>query len=209
MKKIAITQRLIDTQSYFEWRDCLDIRWGKLLAELDFIPILLPIEYDYKKIFQELHIDGVIFSGGNDLVRFSNNELSKKRDTFEKEILKYSILNKIPVLGVCRGIQLIGDYFGAALTQVPGHVGTKHELDINLLSKYANLLINLGEVNSFHNYAIETIPDNFIISAKSRDGVIEAIEHSTEKIFGIMWHSERVDPFDQSEKQLIKEFFND
>jgi len=209
MKKIAITQRLIETQGYFEWRECLDVRWGKLFLELDFVPVILPLEYDFKKMFKELHIEGLLLSGGNDLFQFSENDLSKKRDAFEKELLAFSISEKIPVLGVCRGMQLIGDYFGSTFTSVKGHAGTKHDLKINATSRYAHLLKQISTVNSYHNYAIKLPPESFLISATAQDDVIEAFEHKIEKILGVMWHSERVDPFDNNEIQLIKEFFND
>ena len=66
MKIIAITQRLISNQSYFEIREALDIKWGKLLKKSNFIPIILPIEFGYKKYFESIKIDGIILTGGND-----------------------------------------------------------------------------------------------------------------------------------------------
>lgn len=209
MKKIAITQRLISENEHGEIRECLDIRWGNLLMELNMIPIILPINYDFKKIIEECGIDGVILSGGNDLSKFSENMLSAKRDRFEKEILEYSILNKIPILGVCRGMQLIGDYFGATFQKVIHHVGTQHPLQINQESKYAFYLNQIEQVNSYHNYAIDSAVQNMLTVATTMDGDIEAIEHFSERVLGIMWHSERNLPFVQAELDLINAFFND
>lgn len=209
MKKIAITQRLISENEHGEIRECLDVQWGNLLSEMNMIPIVLPINYDFKKIIEECDVDGVILSGGNDLSTLSDNTLSVKRDHFEKEILEYSISHKIPVLGVCRGMQLIGDFFGTTFQKVMHHVGTQHVLKINQESKYVHYLNQIEQVNSYHNYTIDSAIQNMLIAATTIDGDIEAIEHLSERVLGVMWHSERNLPFVQAELNLIKAFFND
>ena len=60
MKKILITQRLSLNKSYFEIREAFDIKWGALFKKLNFLPIILPIEFDYKKYFNSINIDGII-----------------------------------------------------------------------------------------------------------------------------------------------------
>ena len=67
--------------------------------------------------------------------------------------------------------------------------------------------MNLKKVNSFHNYCIYEFGDDLLVSAKSEDNSIEAIEHRKYKIFAQMWHSEREEPFVKAELELIKEFF--
>ena len=208
MKKIAITQRLILNESYYERRETLDTQWGLLLNELDFLPIILPIESNYKSYFEAIKIDGIILTGGNDLNSINPNTLSYQRDIFEKEIIEYGIDNNIPILGICRGMQIIADFFNASFNKVNNQVNIKHSLVVNQKSRYSKELNRLKEVNSFHNYAVEKIGDEFIISARDNSGVIKAIEHKEYKIFGQMWHSEREEPFNSSELELIKSFFN-
>ena len=207
MKKIAITQRLIENVSYFEIRDALDIRWGKLFSNLGYLPILLPTDYNFKQYFEAFDINGIILSGGNDLSSILPDELSKKRDAFEKELIKYAIKIDIPVLGICRGMLVIAEYFNGEFKKVDGHVGINHNILISDKSKFNHDLKNIGDVNSYHNYSVEKISNDFIISAKSEDGVIEAIEHKKYKIFGQMWHSERQDPFNENELNIIKKLF--
>ena len=126
MKKIAITQRLIENETYYEVRETLDINYCKLVRACGFLPIVLPYETDFEEYFKELGVDGVLLTGGNDLDSCSSSNLSKKRDIYEKNLLEYCILNNIPVFGICRGMQLIAQYFGSSLKKVNGEVNTRH-----------------------------------------------------------------------------------
>lgn len=209
MKKIAVTQRLILNESYYELREALDINWGVLFEKLDILPIVLPIEYNFEIYFKSLNIDGIILTGGNDLNIVNEDKVSKKRDIFEKKLLKYAIENNIPVFGFCRGMQVIADFFGADFKEVRNQIAIKHELKINCNSKYFTYLNKIEKVNSFHNYSINNISNDILISATNEDGIIKAIEHKKYKIFAQMWHSERENPINEKELNLIKEFFND
>ncbi len=207
MKRIALTQRLLLNQNYFEEREALDIKWGALFKKLNFLPIILPIQFDYKKYFNSIKIDGIILSGGNDLNIIHKNSLSFRRDRFEKKIINYAIKKNIPVFGMCRGMEIIADYFGANFKKVKGQVGIRHKLKVNKNSKYFKELKKISSVNSFHNYAIDNLPKNLIISATNEKGMIKAMEHDRYKIFGQMWHSERENLFDKNQINLIKKFF--
>lgn len=209
MKKIAITQRLYINENYFELRETLDTQWGAICSELNFLPIILPIEKDFMEYFDAIKIDGIILTGGNDLNSLNKDSVSLKRDIFEKKLIKYSVENKIPIFGVCRGMQIIGEYFGASFKKVQNETGIRHNLKVNDQSKYFNELKKLRNVNSFHNYAIDVLPENFLISATSENGIIKSIEHCNHKIFCQMWHSEREERFDKNQIDLIKSFFTD
>ena len=207
LKKIAISQRLILNNSYYELRAGLDVKWGVLFKDLNFIPLIIPYDYDFELFASHFDIDGILLSGGNDLSVVSNRELDKKRDELESKILSFAINNNIPVFALCRGMQFIAHYFGSSLKKVQGHIGTMHKLKINEESKYAKLLSKLNEVNSYHNIAVDKLSKDFIVSAYSFDGTIKAIEHKNLNIFAVMWHSERQEPFNKFEMDLIKEHF--
>lgn len=209
MKRIAITQRLIENDAYHEIRESLDINYCNLIYDCGFIPIVLPFEVDFKSYFKELSITGVILSGGNDLNIVSTNELSLKRDAYELKLLDYCINNEIPIYGICRGMQVIAHYFGSKLAKVENQVNINHSLSCNPLSKYYSYLNEIDQVNSFHDFGISLLSKNLKISATDLKGNIKAIEHTRHKVFAQMWHSERRIPFNHNEKQLIKEFFND
>ncbi|SCG81933.1 putative glutamine amidotransferase-like protein yvdE [Proteiniborus sp. DW1] len=207
MKKIAITQRIVENSNYFEIRDCLDVQWASLLRKAGVLPIILPSQYDFNIYFNELEIDGIIFSGGNDLSIYSGSKIDKERDKLEERIIKYAIEKSMPVLGICRGMQFMGHYFGMRLKKVNNHVGQRHEIIINKRSKYYYDLKGINQVNSYHNYGFEEITDEFIASAVSKDGIIEAMEHKYYKIFLQMWHPERQRPFCDNYIGFIKKYF--
>ena len=137
----------------------------------------------------------------------NQNNLSLKRDGFEKKIIQYAIKKNIPIYGMCRGMQIIAEHFGASFKKVKGQVATRHSLIVNKKSKYFKELNRISTVNSFHNYAIDSLPKNMMASATNENGIIKAMEHKKYKIFGQMWHSERENFFDKNQTILIKKFF--
>lgn len=207
MKKIALTQRLISNDSYFETRETLDIRWGHLFKELGFLPIVLPYGIDFKSYFKYIDIDGVILTGGNDLSSLNNSNLSVLRDEFERNLIEYAISRQLPIFGVCRGMQIIGEFFNCSLKPIENHVGIYHSLVTNKESKYSSQLEKIDKVNAYHNYSLDNITDDILISATDKENVVKAIEHKHYKIFGQMWHIERENPFRKTEMNLIKKFF--
>lgn len=191
MKKIAVTQRLVKNTSYYEIREALDINWGALLDTLGFEPVILPLRYDFKKT----PFDGLILTGGNDLSVISGDATDKLRDDFEKSLLDYCIARNMPVLGICRGMQMINFYFGGTLKKVENHAGTKHFLDTGI------------EVNSYHGYAVDAPGRGLQVIARSNDGVIEIMRHEKHNIYAQMAHPERCVPFNEHDVKFIKNFF--
>jgi putative glutamine amidotransferase len=209
MRKIAVTQRLILNDNYYELREALDVKWGELFKELDFLPIILPFEYNFEQYFKTIKINGIVLTGGNDLNSLNPSDESKQRDDFEFKLIKYGIENNIPILGVCRGMQIIVRYFKYEFKKITNQVAIKHKLIVNNKSIYKQYLDKIDMVNAYHNYAVELINDEFIISAWNEDKtIIKAIEHKKYRIFGQMWHSEREEPFNKNELDLIRIFFD-
>ncbi len=196
MKKIAITQRIYKFQDYSEERECLDINWIRLFKELNFIPVILSCEINFKN----LNFSGVVLSGGNTLNSIKKCPYAEKRDFFEKKLIEYCITNSIPVFGVCRGMQILAEYFGSDFKEVKNHTAQYHPIIGNFKS--------LKRVNSYHDYSINNLSGEFDIVAKSEDGNIEAIKHKKYKIFAQMWHPERETPFIKEELNVIEGFLN-
>lgn len=208
MTQIAITQRLAYHQEIDETREELDIRWHELLKKAQLSPLVLSASGPSPKEYLEQYsITGVIFSGGNDLSSLSDCPLSKTRDKFEKGLLSEAILKNIPVLGVCRGAQLIADYFGSEFTTIKNHVRTNHNIKFCKSLKWLKDFSDKS-VNSYHNYAIQNLSKELILSASTEDECIEAFEHTDHKIAGIMWHPERNNVFDNEELKFLKSFFD-
>ena len=86
-------------------------------------------------------------------------------------------------------------------------MGLKQSLIFNQNSKYVHNLRKIPKINSFHNYSINNLGKNLLVSAKNNKGTIKAIEHEKYRIFGQMWHSEREHKFYSEDITLIQDFF--
>lgn len=200
MKRILISQRLDAVPGRDEERDALDVRWAQLLFSLGFLPIpvcsALAGQPDY---LAQLQPDAIVLSGGNNIGQAS------ARDTLETQLLDYAKAQQLPVLGVCRGMQMLNHYLGGSLVTVNGHVATRHALQGAWAQQYG-----YQQVNSYHNQAITraTLAAELDVLATSSDGVIEAVQHSDLPWLGIMWHPEREAHLQSADQQLLSQHFN-
>lgn len=203
--KIGISSRIVKSTNYNEKRDAISHDWPPFLEKINSNMVFIPNTLTHVEDFlNDFCINAIILSGGDDI----GDDL--ERDVTEKKILDFAIKNKIPLFGVCRGMQVINKYFGGYLEKnyTSFHVGTPH--DVDLINQNLKLKLNKNSlmVNSFHNNIITTSTlgkelEPFAITKK--DQTIEGFFHKTLPIVGVMWHPER-DP--THENQLIlKEVF--
>ena len=129
MKRIGITQRIDFIKEYGEIRNTLDIKWGELLESIDLLAIPLSININFSLI-DELNLNGIILTGGNDLSSQSKNDYSILRDKHEYDCIRYALKNSLPVFGACRGMQIIAEYFGSTFSKVQNHVASRHKIEI-------------------------------------------------------------------------------
>ena len=207
MKRIGITQRVEVVPTYGERRDCLDQRWTQLALELDLLPVPLPNLLGRKTpdVLDSLELDAIVLSGGNSIgvQGYTGGDVAVERDEHESALLTFALSRKIPTLGVCRGLQMINAYFGGNLSPVDGHVATRHPLQVPAGAPDHDLL---RSVNSYHNLAIARadLAEVLIPLALDHQGNVEALRHKDARLFGIMWHPEREDPFDSSDLSLLQ-----
>ena len=109
MRNIGITQRIHFIKEYNEYRDELDQNWSNLFGNIGILQIILPNNSELIKsgAIDCLNLSGVILSGGEFEENNENNVGLKNRNEFENNLRSYCIDNKIPILGVCRGMQNI------------------------------------------------------------------------------------------------------
>lgn len=210
MTRIGLTQRVVEVPDYGERRDCLDQAWTTLLEGMGFDPVPLPNRIDaVEGYLDRLSLDGVILTSGNDLTTVDNPSVpAPERDEFETEVLEYAIERTIPVLGVCRGLELLNEYFGGTLSPVEGHVATEHPLTFED-SDLEDIHTIDATVNSYHDYGITSpgLADVLHSLAVAPDDTVEFARHDDYPLWGIMWHPERDLPRSSLDRTLLDHVF--
>ena len=199
---VFFSQRVDVIPSYQERRDCIDQRLVIFLRECGYLPVALPnvkeLLHDYFKLFLPR---AIVLTGGNSLKKYGGN--APERDITDNYLIEKSIENDIPLIGICRGMQSILDYFGEELVNIKGHVATRH--NIRSISKTSPCFNR--EINSYHNQGLYEVKNkDLTVLATSEDGVIKAVIHRKKPIMGIMWHPEREITFSLQDKNLFRDF---
>ena len=201
MKLIGITQRIIEVSEVNEQRDSLDHRLIELVLSLSMLPIPIPNKLITRENstkdqliawLTKINLSGIILSGGEDLGK------NLDRDNLEFGILNWAKSQAVPVLGICRGMQIMGSWAGIELVEIPNHIKTRHQLNGNIQQ----------DVNSFHNFSLKDCPIGFTVMAESSDRAIEAIRHTLLPWEGWMWHPEREIPYSKVDIERIRNLFD-
>lgn len=179
-----------------EIRDGLDAAWWRFLGVAvpgsDYLP-LPNIGTDISVILKSGIFSGFVLSGGDDWGVFP------ERDATEEAIFNYARSQKRPILGVCRGAQVINRLLGGSLVAVAGHAGTRHEV-----SSESN---HLRTVNSYHNFGISQLAKGLLPLAKDDAGHTESFQSQDGLVAGIMWHPEREPVGDALDIELFAAMF--
>ena len=219
--------------------DKTQIHYIRAIQKAGGIPITLPCleDFDVKTIERQIElIDGLLIQGGVDVSPSLYNEKPKpelditdiQSDNFIIELIKQAKEKKIPIFGICKGIQILNVAYGGNLYQDLKYAGIdsnshrqdakticnyKHTVNVEKDSLLSKIIPNKEKlyVNSFHHQAVKDIGKGFIVDAKSDDGIIEAMHLDDENqwVFAVQWHPEqqvRVDDvFMPLFTELIKE----
>lgn len=203
---VAITQRIDRVDARNELRDSLDQRMVQWLSQAGVLSVPVsnalvnsnnPSKVSEQPALQNwletVQPNALVLSGGNDIGEYL------QRDVTEGYLLSWAKSKKIPVLGICRGLQMIAVWTGGSLIKVEAHAGVRHVL--KAVTKNEDWP---AHVNSFHNWGLESCPEGFDVMAQAEDGSIEAIRHSVLPWEGWMWHPEREAPFNQIDQMRFR-----
>lgn len=195
--KIAIIQRFKYDESkdgiYYVTNDNV-----KMFSDngITLVPVIDTKEID--RIVKEC--DGLCVPGGVDINPKLYNEENNGSETFYDFIdeLDYAYIDAFhkankPILGICRGHQIINVFFGGTLYQdIKDHRNCWHEVDVEQ-DGYINKIYNCEKlkVNSWHHQAVKDVAANFKVVARSLDGYVEAMQY--ENIYTVQWHPEMYD----------------
>ena len=200
---VGISLRIMESTDYNERRDALSQDWSKFFEKLGINPLLIPNAIkNISSFLEDMQVQGLFLSGGDNI---GDNP---DRDETEQKIINYCLEKKIPLIGICRGMQVINTFFGGTIETLENskHVGHPHFVSLN--KNVAGFLHSDElQVNSFHNNIIKqkNLGKNLEPFATANDNTIEGFYHTELPVFGVMWHPERT-PNDGNE-QIIRKIF--
>jgi putative glutamine amidotransferase len=205
MVRIGITTSDTNFQNYPSWIDGEGVE-------------VILLSYQEENLVDILKCDGVLLTGGVDIhssfydnIRVNyphSTDFNIKRDEFEMSVFQICKELKLPVLAICRGLQLVNIALGGDLIQDLQESGKSNHRKMNgvdgvhsIKVEAKSLLFDIsqtlvGQVNSAHHQGIGQLADELQASAFSEDGVVEAIEYkkwqSKPFLLGVQWHPERL-----------------
>jgi putative glutamine amidotransferase len=183
-------------------------------------PVLIPLLSNDERlhaIYERL--DGIVFPGGADVAPTEYGEepidnlnvIEPERDRTELTLARWAYEDNLPILGICRGQQLLNVALGGSLYQDLRHQGVTevehaeahgrgrtamiHQVRLDPDSRLAQLIDETSlDVNSLHHQAVKSVAPRLRVTGKSDDGVIEALESEDRRfLIAVQWHPEEID----------------
>ena len=206
---------LIGVSTYLE----TGVRWGVWELEAALLPVgyprlvqragglaaMLPPDAPEHAAATVARLDGLVVAGGPDVepVRYGaepdprTGPPARERDAWELALIDAALTAGLPLLGICRGMQLLNVALGGTLTQhVDGHaevpgVFSRHPVKPVPGTLYADVVPEESSVPTYHHQAVDRLGPGLLPSAHAEDGTVEAIElPSAPWVLGVQWHPE-------------------
>ncbi len=166
------------------------------------MPVHLPMDADPADWVH--HLDGLVLTGGADIEpsRYGHDNIDSnveiERDEVEFVMYETALGDGIPVLGICRGFQLINVHHGGTLHQsVPEHARydippgqASHDVEIVADSELHGLFGDTHFVNSLHHQTAADVGEGLRVTARAHDGVVEGLETPDGSVVAVQWHPE-------------------
>jgi len=176
--------------------------YARAVIDAGGLPLYLPMDVEPGRFIE--HLDGLILTGGADVdpARYgAENEASEFqtiRDDIEFELLDGALTADLPVLGICRGLQVLNVHAGGTLHQdVPAHA----RFDIDPAERVHSATIKPGSrlgaiygdhvaINSLHHQTVDVVGSGLRVVARGDDGSVEALEMDDRAVIAVQWHPE-------------------
>ncbi|HKK71471.1 MAG TPA: gamma-glutamyl-gamma-aminobutyrate hydrolase family protein [Candidatus Krumholzibacteria bacterium] len=193
--RLAVSQRVDLAPGHGERRDALAQDWYPVFERWNAVALPVPNRHDFDPTWLDIvDVDAVLLTGGNTPGvpgAEPGRDRAPERDSTERTLIARARTRGAPVLGVCRGAQMLASVFGARLRRVEpkgAHVATDHDVVLCTGDRL--------RVNSYHDWQIDPVgfPSELRIVARAADGSIEAFVHEHEPLAGVLWHPERPGP---------------
>lgn len=208
---IGVTPRIIvedGVTKYF-----VNTSYIEAMKSIGFNTLMITGQYTNIEAALEL-CDGFLVTGGIDVhPRWFNEEMNGTGDTNEeldaidKQVIDYAVKHKKPMLGICRGHQVINVFMGGNLIQDIGqhHRNTRHT--VNMIENELIEFDPVIETNSYHHQVCKDLAPGLIEIGKSYDGYNEAYVSKEYPIIAVQWHPEKT--LDERPSQIIFNYFKD
>lgn len=165
------------------------------------LPVYLPSRIDPQEAMDR--VDALVLSGGADVdpTRYgaqtcaTTSPLEPERDAFELALLDAALARDLPVLAICRGLQLVNVSRGGTLhAHLAEHhpPSGRHDVLVEPGSMLHDLVGPKAEVNSLHHQAADRLGADLVVTARAPDGVIEGLELPGARLLGVQWHPEQM-----------------
>ena len=224
---IVCMEMHIDKNGYNQKVNMVANSYIEMLIANDAVPMMISPQMKIEHLDEIVEkIGGLMLIEGEDIKQgYYNSELLikeiSKRDELEIELYKKCKERKIPVLGICRGLQIINVAEGGTLEDISPKNFIKHTIDEDGFINYHNIsiekdsklrkILNVDNytVCSMHHQKIDKLGQDLKISAKSEDGIIEAIEsNNNDFILAFQGHIEKNIKNFKKYNEVIKAFLN-
>lgn len=199
--RLALTMRVTEAPGHAERRDALAQDWGRFLAVTLPGAAWLPMPNagdDAVRLADAFAVNGLVLTGGDDWGVFS------ERDATEAALFRWAMARDIPVLGVCRGAQVINRMLGGSARVTDGavHAGTRHPLT-------ERQDWTPEDVNSYHRLVLDRdmLAPGLVSDALAPDGTVEAFHLPGRRVVGVLWHPEREHPYGACDVALMQRLF--
>lgn len=146
--------------------------------------------------------DGVLLPGGGDLAAHwtgqephpSLYDVDETQDAFDLAVARWCLESGVPLLAVCRGLQVVNAALGGTVVQdmAPSHRHVVHHVAVDPGARLAGVLGETVEVSCFHHQCLDRVADGLRVVARAEDGVVEAVDApgAAGWFAGVQWHPE-------------------